>query len=242
LSKIGQGSRIFRKTGGSGVLRSIVRVILRLFLLLAVLFVVLVVAYRFVTPVSTLMLGRMVTAQRVDRIAKPFSDFSPHLVSALITSEDAHFCHHHGVDWGALREVINESGEDGPSRGASTLTMQVARNLFLWQSPLAFIRKGLEIPVALLIDFVWPKRRILEIYLNIAEWGPNGTFGAEAASQMFFHKSARDLDPREAALLVSILPDPRHRDPRHPTRPLMLHARTVMNRLARYQPLTSCLH
>lgn len=232
---------MFGKTGGYGVLRSVVRLILRLFLLLAALFVALLVAYRFVMPVSTLMLGRMVTAQRVDRVAKPFADFSPNLISALITSEDAHFCHHHGVDWGALREVIDESGEDGPSRGASTITMQVARNVFLWQSPLAFIRKALEIPVALVIDFVWQKRRVLEIYLNIAEWGPNGTYGAEAASQLFFHKSARDLDAREAALLVSVLPDPRHRDPRHPTRPLMLHARTVINRLARYQPVTSCL-
>lgn len=232
---------MFRKSGGSGGLRAVARMILSFFVLLAALFAVLLIVYRFTTPVSTLMLGRMATAQRVDRMAEPLDAFSPHLVSALIASEDAHFCRHHGVDWGALREVINESGEDGPSRGASTITMQVARNLFLWQSPLAYVRKVLEIPLALVIDLVWPKRRVLEVYLNIAEWGPDGIFGAEAASEAFFHKSARDLDPHEAALLVAVLPDPRHRDPRHPTRPLMLHAHTVMARLGRYPANTACL-
>ena len=109
--------------------------------------------------------------------------------------------------------------------------MQVARNLFLWQSPFAYLRKALEIPLALIIDFAWPKRRILEIYLNIAEWGDDGIFGAEAASETYFHKSVGDLSPREAALLVGVLPDPQDRDPRRPNRALAIHARVVTTRL-----------
>lgn len=230
---------MFRKTGGFGVLGVIARWLLRLFLLLALILAGLITAYRFVTPISTLMLARMVHQQKIDRIYAPLDAISPHLIAAVITSEDAHFCHNHGVDWGALREVIDESGEDGPSRGASTITMQVARNLFLWQSR-SYIRKALEIPVALVLDFVWPKRRILEIYLNVAEWG-DGIFGAAAAAKTYFHKTVGALDAREAALLVAVLPDPHHRDPRHPNRPLSLHARVVMSRLHEAAPFLACL-
>ncbi len=230
---------MFQKTGGFGVLGVIARWLLRLFLLLALILAGLITAYRFVTPISTLMLARMVRHEKIDRIYAPLNAMSPHLIAAVITSEDAHFCRQHGVDWGALREVIDESDEDGPSRGASTITMQVARNLFLSQSR-SYIRKALEIPLALVLDFVWPKRRILEIYLNIAEWG-DGIFGAAAAAKTYFHKSVGDLDLREAALLVAVLPDPHHRDPRHPNRPLLLHARVVMTRLHEAAPFLSCL-
>ncbi len=218
---------MLRKSGGFGIFGVAARWLLRLLLLLALCLAGLIIAYRFVTPYSTLMLARLVAQKKIDRIAVPLNAMSPRLIAAVIASEDAHFCHHHGVDWGALREVIDQSGEDGPSRGASTIAMQVARNLFLWQSPFSYIRKGLEIPLALVLDFVWPKRRLLEIYLNIAEWG-DGIFGAEAAAETYFHKPARGLDLREAALLVAVLPDPADRDPRHPDRPLLLHARTVM--------------
>lgn len=231
---------MLRKSGGIGVFGAVARWLLRLLLLLAIALIGLIIAYRFVTPYSTLMLARLVMNERVERIAVPLNAVSPRLIGALITSEDAHFCHHHGVDWEALREVIDESGEEGPSRGASTITMQVARNLFLWQSR-SYVRKALEIPLALLLDFVWPKRRILEIYLNIAEWGDDGIFGAEAASETYFHKSVRDLDLREAALLVAVLPDPHDRDPRHPDRALLLHARTVINHLSAGSPVLSCL-
>jgi monofunctional biosynthetic peptidoglycan transglycosylase len=230
---------MFRKTGDYGILGAIVRWLTRLFLLLALVLTGLIIAYRFVTPVSTIMLARMILHEKIDRIPEPLDAMSPHLIAALITSEDARFCIHHGVDWGALREVIDQAGEDGPSRGASTITMQVARNLFLWPSR-SYIRKGLEIPLALLLDFVWPKRRILEIYLNIAEWG-NGIFGAEAASEVYFHKHARDLDRRQSALLVGVLPDPHDRDPRHPNRALLFHARVVTSRLQHAAPFLSCL-
>ena len=230
---------MFRKIGNFGLLGTIARWLMRFCLLLAFILAGLIVAYRFVTPISTIMLTRMALHKKIDRIPEPIEAMSPRLIAALITSEDARFCIHHGVDWGALREVIDQAGEDGPSRGASTITMQVARNLFLWPSR-SYIRKGLEIPLALLLDFVWPKRRILEIYLNIAEWG-NGIFGAEAASETYFHKHARDLDTRQSALLVGVLPDPHDRDPRHPNRPLLFHARVVMSRLQHAAPPLSCL-
>ncbi len=118
-------------------------------------------------------------------------------------------------DWGALREVLGRPGANGPSRGASTIPMQTAKNLFLWPSR-SYIRKAIEIPLALLIDLEWPKRRILEVYLNLAEWG-KGVFGAEAAARHYFHKGADRLDAREAALLATALPSPGHRNAARPS-------------------------
>jgi monofunctional glycosyltransferase len=173
--------------------------------------------YTTVTPVSTLMAWRTVTGQRVDRQVVRLGDVAPVAAATLIASEDSRFCSHRGVDWRELAAVMDD--EDGPARGASTLTMQVARNLFLWQGdsgPTAYLRKGLEIPLALIIDLVWSKRRMMEVYLNIAEWGPNGEFGIEAASRRAFGKPAARLTAGEAALLVSVLPNPILRDPRSP--------------------------
>jgi monofunctional biosynthetic peptidoglycan transglycosylase len=133
----------------------------------------------------------------------------------VIASEDATFCDNDGVDWGSLREVLGDAGEHGPSRGASTITMQTAKNLFLWPGR-SVIRKGLEIPMALALGQAWPKARTLEIYLNIAEWG-DGLYGIEAAAERYFHKSASQLNPREAALLATSLPNPILRNPARPT-------------------------
>jgi monofunctional glycosyltransferase len=174
---------------------------------------ILIVIYRFEPPVSTLMLARWLLDDPVDRQYVPLDRISPSLRAAVLVSEDARFCQHDGVDWGALREVLDRPG--GPSRGASTIPMQTAKNLFLWPSR-SYIRKGLEIPLALLLDLAWPKRRILEAYLNIAEWG-DGIFGAEAAARHYFHKSADRLDAREAALLATALPSPAHRNPARPS-------------------------
>ena len=138
--------------------------------------------------------GALDSGQTLERVYVPLNQISPNLRLAVIASEDAPFCHHHGVDWGALREVIDDADEDGPSRGASTIAMQTAKNLFLWPWRSA-IRKGVEIPLALMIDFVWGKRRVLEVYFNIAEWG-EGVFGAEAAAQHYFQKSARPARPQ----------------------------------------------
>lgn len=203
-------------------------ILTRLALAFALGVVALAFAYRYVTPTSTLMLAREIEGEPVQRLYVPLAQISPNLRAAVIASEDALFCRHHGVDWGALREVIDDADADGPSRGASTITMQTAKNLFLWPWRSA-IRKAIEIPLALLIDFVWPKRRVLEIYLNIAEWG-DGIFGAEAAAQRYFQKSADRLDLRQAALLASALPNPRLRDPARPSRQLGRRAATIIAR------------
>lgn len=197
-------------------LRKALRYLLVAGLALLVLLAGLILLWRAVPPVSTLMLVRLVTFRGVERTYVPLSRISPKLIAAVITSEDAQFCRHHGVDWGALNEVINEADEDGPSRGASTITMQTAKNLFLWPQR-STIRKALEIPLALVLDRVWRKKRVLEVYLNIAEWGP-GVFGAEAGSRRYFHKSAADLSQREASLLATALPNPLLRDPSRPKR------------------------
>lgn len=186
-------------------------------LVLALTPLVLALVYTVVTPISTRMVWRMVTLQGYERSIVPLDQVARAVPAVLIASEDSQFCRHRGVDWRELLAVIDD--EDGPSRGASTLPMQVARNLFLWQGdtgPTAILRKGLEIPLALMIDLVWSKRRMMEIYLNVAEWGPNGEFGIEAGAQRAFGKPAARLTTGEAALLVSILPNPIRRDARSP--------------------------
>jgi len=182
-------------------------------LALTCIFAGLVVLYAFAPPVSTLMLGRRIEGKSYERIYVRLNDIAPTVVAAVIASEDARFCRNGGVDWDALHEVIND--EDGPKRGASTITMQTAKNLFLWPGR-SNLRKGIEIAMALVLGKVWTKAHTIEIYLNIAEWG-DGLFGIEAASQRYFHKKASQLDAREAALLATSLPNPIKRDAGHPT-------------------------
>jgi monofunctional biosynthetic peptidoglycan transglycosylase len=181
----------------------------RIALVLAVLAAIpfaLTLLYAVVPPPSTLMLGRWLTGAPVDRRWVPLDEISPHLVRAVLTSEDAAFCRHWGIDVRAVREALREASDGGDARGASTITMQAAKNLFLWHGR-SVVRKAIEAPLALVIDLVWPKRRVLEVYLNIAEWGP-GVFGAEAAAQTHFRTSAARLDRRQAALLAAALPNP----------------------------------
>jgi monofunctional biosynthetic peptidoglycan transglycosylase len=171
--------------------------------------------YRFVDPVSMPMLWRWMTGQRVERIVVPLNHISPALQLAVIVAEDGSFCHNRGIDLGAIREAMKQSEDIGEARGASTITQQTAKNLFLWEGR-SFIRKALELPLALWLNLVLPKQRILEIYLNIAEWGPNGEFGAEAGARWAFGKSARDLSPSQAAELAAILPNPVRRSAKTP--------------------------
>ena len=187
-----------------------------LFVLLLVLLPWLVTPfYRVGHPVSTLMAWRWLTGAPVSRQWVDLGAMSPWLPRSVVASEDAKFCSHHGIDWDALRDVIDDAEDGEVARGGSTITQQVAKNLFLWQSR-SVIRKALEFPLALWIDLVLPKRRILEIYLNIAELGPTGQFGAQAGSLYAFGRPASSLSPREAALLAAILPNPRLRSARNP--------------------------
>ena len=163
--------------------------------------------YRVLDPVSALMLWRRATGARVERIWVPLGAISPALPRAVMAAEDARFCIHHGIDFGELRAAFADAADADEMRGGSTIAQQAAKNLFLWPGR-SVMRKALEFPLALWLDLVLGKRRLMEIYLNIAEWGPNGEVGAEAAARHAFGRSARDLTVREAALLAAILPNP----------------------------------
>jgi monofunctional biosynthetic peptidoglycan transglycosylase len=171
--------------------------------------------YRFVDPVSTLMLWRSITGQRVERRWVPLAELPAVLPVTVIAAEDGRFCHHWGVDFRELRAAVLEAEDLSELRGGSTITQQVAKNLFLWQSR-SVVRKALEFPMALWVDLVLTKPRILEIYLNVAEWGPRGEFGVEAGSRYAFGKSARAVSQQEAGLLAAVLPNPFQRSARRP--------------------------
>lgn len=192
-------------------------------------------------PVSSLMIARFVQGEGIDYRWKPLRSISPELAKAVITSEDARFCEHEGIDWGAVQEMVEEAfdGDEQRIRGASTIAMQTAKNLFLWEGR-SVVRKAFEAPLALWIDAVWSKRRVIEVYLNIAEWAP-GTFGAEAAARRHFGKSASALTRREAALLASVLPNPIKRSASKPSRGVRRKASLIELRVKNMGPLLDCL-
>lgn len=191
------------------------RLIVWLALLLLALPYLLTPFYAAGEPVSALMAWRRLSGAPVEREWIALADMTPALPRTVVAAEDAKFCAHGGIDWDALQNAIDDAqeGEGGP--GGSTITQQVAKNLFLWPGR-SVIRKALEIPLALWLDLVLGKRRVLEIYLNIAELGPNGQFGAETGAQRAFGHSAGELSPREAALLAASLPNPVIRDASRP--------------------------
>ncbi len=167
-------------------------------------------------PFSLLMAARALTFRHVERHYVPLENMASALPRAVIAAEDGRFCDHHGVDWEAMREVVSDVVmEDDTSHGGSTIPMQTAKNLFLWMG-YSSVRKPIEIPAALMLDALWSKRRIMEAYLNVAEFG-NGVFGAEAAARHYFHKSARTLSLHEAALLAAMLPSPTRRNAARPS-------------------------
>ena len=198
----------------AGPLRLTLRVVIGTGIALVLAFAGLFVTDTLAPPVSMLVLGRQLTGRTATRDYVHLDSIAPVLVATVISSEDAQFCRNDGVDWGALHEVIADADGEGPSRGASTITMQTAKNLFLWPGR-SSIRKGLEIGIALALGRLWSKAHTIEVYLNIAEWG-EGTFGIEAAAERYFRKPASRLDAHEAALLATALPNPIRRDPAHP--------------------------
>jgi len=189
-------------------MRNAVVWLLRILTLLLLLPPALILLYSVVPPpVTPLMLIR--SAQGHSRHSQWVSadDISPEMFRAVIASEDAKFCRHHGFDWQAMNEDLERYEEGvGTLRGASTISMQTAKNLFLWPGR-TFLRKGLEAPLTAELELILPKKRIIELYLNIIEMGP-GIYGVEEASQTAFHHSAKTLNRREAALLAAILPSP----------------------------------
>ena len=198
-------------------------------------------AYRYVDPpASTLMIGHYLTGRPVSQRWVPIERISPNLIRAVIASEDGIFCRHRGVDWRAIDEALDKAAEDGGRpRGASTISMQTVKNLLLWPQA-HYVRKILELPLAYAADKAWGKRRMLELYLNIAEWGP-GVFGVEAASQHHFRKSASSLSVREATLLAVALPNPIERNAGRPGPGTQRLARLIELRGARPTLALGCL-
>jgi len=194
----------------------------------------------FIHPVSTLMLKDLVTFQGYDRQWVEFEDVAPVLVRSVIMSEDGQFCSHHGVDWAELKVVIDAALEGDATRGASTIPMQTVKNLYLWHRPFGAARKVLEVPLAIYFDVVMTKERLIEIYLNIAEWGP-GIYGIEAAAQHHFGRPAAKLSARQAALLAVTLPNPIERDPANPPAWMKRLATVIERRAAAADTHVACL-
>ncbi len=226
----------------AGLARLVRRAVILVLLVLLLPFA-LAPVYRVGHPVSTLMLWRWLTGAHVERTWTPISRIAPVLPRSVIVSEDTRFCTHHGIDFQEMREVIGEIDnldDLNELRGGSTITQQTVKNLFLWPGR-SLVRKALEFPLALWLDLVLPKRRIMEIYLNIAEWGPGGQFGAEAGARHAFGKSARDLTPAEAALMAASLPNPHRRRPGRPSLGLRRLAGIYQGRAATWRNLDACL-
>ncbi len=186
--------------------------------------------YRFVDPPGTpLMVIRWAEGHPPHRDRVALSQISPHLVRAVIGAEDSRFCLHSGFDWQAIERAWDNNQSGGRLKGASTLTMQTAKNLYLWPGR-SWVRKGLEAYFTLLLEAVWSKTRILELYLNNVEWGP-GIYGAEAAARHHFSRSAADLSRQQAAQLAAVLPSPLNWSASNPSKNVLNRAATYRQRM-----------
>jgi len=190
----------------------------------AIVFVVSTVAvvliYRFVPPPATpLMVWRLAEQKwdgkplRLEKSWRPLDKISPFLAAGVLISEDQDFFDHHGFDFDAIQSALKHNETHRHTVGASTISQQTAKNVFLWPDR-SWLRKGLEVYFTLLIELLWSKQRILEVYLNVIETG-DGVYGVEAASQRYYHQSARSLNAEQAALMAAILPNPRKWAPPH---------------------------
>jgi monofunctional biosynthetic peptidoglycan transglycosylase len=200
----------------------------------------LVLVYRFVPPpVTPLMLVRLAEGEGLDKSWRPLASISPHLAQAVIAAEDNRFCEHFGFDWNELGGQLDRALAGERVRGASTISMQVAKNVLLWpgRDPL---RKLLEVPLTPQLELFWGKRRIIEVYLNVAETGP-GMYGAEAAARGYFGKPASGLTRREAALIAAVLPNPRIWSPKNPTSYIRQRARVIERRIGQLGPMLDCV-
>lgn len=208
------------------IYRFLLKVLLLTILTFVLLSLLLVLPFRWVNPpITMVMADRWITSNEDFQLRKTWlswDEMPKHAALAVITSEDQKFPLHSGFDLKAIQQALKERERRGGLRGASTISQQVAKNMYLWTGR-SWFRKGLEVWFTLLIELSWSKQRILEIYLNIAEWGP-GVFGLEAASQYHFGRSAISLTPMQAALLASSLPSPLNYNPARPAQHLLKRA------------------
>ncbi len=195
----------------------------RIFLWVALALLLWPVAYRWVNPpVTYLIASEWARRGDVEREWRDLDEISPDMARAVMGGEDARFCEHYGFDFVEIRKALEE---DDRRRGASTISQQVAKNVFLWPDA-SWLRKGLEAGYTILIELTWPKARIMEVYLNVAEMGP-GVFGAEAAAQRWFGKPAAELTLGEASRIAAILPNPRERSAARPSAYVQRRARAI---------------
>jgi monofunctional glycosyltransferase len=215
----------------------------RAILLAIVIPVVWVIIYRFVPiPGTYLMAQRAIEGDDTRRNPVSLDQISPYLVRSVIASEDAKFCTHDGFDWKAMQTAMKSNERGRKLRGGSTISQQTAKNVFLWPQR-SYVRKGLEAGFTGLIEVFWPKRRIMEAYLNVAEFGP-GVFGAEAGALTHFKKHAKDLTPLEAARLAAILPSPRRWSPTRPSGRIARKSNGIVRgaRIVRDNGLDACIY
>ncbi len=200
----------------------------------------LVILFRFVpVPVTATML---MDPRGIAKDWEPLSDIDRNLVRAVIAAEDGKFCSHDGFDREAIARAMRRNAEGGRIRGGSTISQQTAKNVFLWQGG-GYFRKGLEAGFTFLIETLWGKRRIMEVYLNVAETGI-GTYGAEAGAQRYFGHSAARLTPTEAARMAAALPLPKERSVTNPSGWLRRHGNRISSRIGvvRRDGLDACVH
>ena len=229
-----------RRVRRAGPVRRLVRRLVLAIVIVIAMPVVLLPAYSTVNPpITTVMIAKRIAGASIIKAWRPIEAISPHLVRAVIVAEDGRFCAHSGIDWQQVEEVLPDTEDGGPLRGASTITMQTVKNLFLW-SGRSWFRKGLEVPLALYADTVLSKRRIMEIYLNIAEWD-KGVYGAEAAARHYFGVSAAHLSAAQAARMAATLPAPRLRNPARPSRTTGRLAAVHARRAALAGPYVACV-
>lgn len=200
----------------------------------------LILLYRVAPPPATpLMLIRLVQGYGWERDWVPWEAISPHLRQAVVAAEDNLFCEHGGFDWGSLEQAAKAYAAGERAGGGSTISMQTAKNLFLWPSR-SIVRKGLEVPLTAAIEVLWPKRRILEVYLNVVELGP-GVYGAEAAARHYFERPASELTPTQAARLAAVLPNPLEWSPQPAGDYVARRAGTIRTRINQLGPLLDCV-
>ena len=216
------------------------RVIWGLMLVLVALPVGLTLLYAFVPPPGTpLMIIRLFEGEGLSKRWVPLEEISPLVPRAVIAAEDNRFCEHFGFDLQAIETAIEDYRAGDRLRGASTISMQTAKNLFLWPGR-SFLRKGLEAYLTAMIEILWSKRRIMEVYLNVAEWS-SGVYGIEVAARRGFGKPAKELTRWEASLLASVLPNPRERSAAKPSGKVVAQARKVGKRIEQLGPLLDCV-
>lgn len=230
--RAGRLRRLLAGSAGRLLLRAAVVALLAPLLVIA--------AYRFVDPpITPLMLIRLAQGEGLRHDSVPLSRISPHLIASVIASEDNLFCRHSGFDTAAMQDEIDTWLAGDRPHGASTITMQTAKNILLWPGR-DVLRKAIEAWLTPQLEALWSKRRILEVYLNIAEMGP-GVYGAQAAARAYFDKEALSLSPREAALLAAVLPNPRERSVVRPAAHVSRKASRIMRRTGQLGSLLDCV-